>query len=637
MRTTLILIFFLLNQSLNAQTGVKGTIKDQNGALLPFATVYVKGTTNGTTANSDARFFLKTPPGKLTIVAQHVGFTLVEKEVQVPQGAVLNLNFVLNEQKLHLETVVITADNENPAYRVIRGAIKKRKFYKEEVKAFKNDAYIKGLFRLDKRPDKILGQKVTVDTGILYLSESVSKFSFEQPNKISERMISSKVSGEAQGFSFNQASDFNINLYEKNFDLDISEREFVSPISGQAFLFYDYKWLGVFEENGQTINKIKLLPKRKTDPVFDGIMYIVEDTWRIHTVDLLVTKDRGIEFADSLQIHQVLAPTAYDIWLPISQRFSFQWGGFGFKGSGYFIGIYSNYEVEPNYTLYKKEELFQETFQGDEEKDLFEEKDFTKEVLVVEEGSNERDSTYWKTVRPVPLTAVEIKDYEVKDSIRLVKESVPYKDSVDQERNQLTIGQVLLSGYTHYNSVEEKYWTLPPIQGLFQFNTVEGVVTEFRPTIYSQKEERTTYWVRPSLRYGFSSEKFYGKLDASYRLLDDKFTRYYAGGGKYVSQFDESGAISPFINSLTTLLYGENYLKLFEKSFGYLGFQQELVNGILLNARTEYASRDTLTNTKTDYYWTRTRDVNFTSNQPFSEELSNETEGVNQTGFTSNT
>ena len=615
-----------------AQTGLKGTIKSSNNEILPFSTIYIKGTTNGTTANESADYFLRVAAGRHTIVVQHVGYEVQEKEVVIEEGRQVTLDFTLEEQALQLKTVTILAGDKDPAYAMIREAMKKRKFYENEVNAFKVDTYLKGLFRLNNRPEKILGQTVTVDTGILYLSESVSKFLFERPDKISERMISSKVSGNEQGFSFNKASDFNVNVYSKNIDLDM-EREYVSPISNQAFIFYDYQWLGAFEEHGKLINKIKLLPKRATDPVFEGIIYLVEDDWKIHSVDLLVTKARGLEFIDSLKVDMIFAPTQDDIWMPLSQKFTFSFGAFGFKGSGYYIGVYSNYEVEPNYELYRKEGVFEATFEEKEERDLFEEQDFTAEVLFVEEGSNERDSAYWEEIRPIPLTLIEIDDYRVKDSVRLVKESKPYKDSVDHKRNKITAGNIFLGGYTHFNSVDEKYWSIPSVTGLFQFNTVEGFVPEFQPTLWWQEDEQTKYWIRPSLRYGFSNERFNSKIDASYRKLDDKFTRFYAGGGRYVSQFDEEEAISPFINSFVTLMSGENYMKIFEKSFGYVRFQQELVNGIQLNARMEYASRDTLTNTKLDYYWAPTKEVNFTSNQPYSEELNGGNEGAIGTGF----
>ncbi len=553
-------------------------------------------------------------------MAQYVGYRVVEKQITLSAGQTIQFDFVLQEQALQLKEVVVTAGDEDPAYRVIREAIRKRKFYENEVSAFKTDAYLKGLFRLDDKPNKILGQKITIDTGILYLSESVSEFSFELPDKVSERMISSKVSGDEQGFSFNKASDFNINAYSKFIDLDM-EREYVSPISPQAFLFYDYRLLGFFEEGGKLINKIRVIPKRETDPVFEGIVYIVEDEWRFHTIDLFVTKARGLEFIDSLKINQVFAPAEYDIWMPISQKYSFKFGAFGFKGSGYYIGVYSNYKVEPNYEAYKDANLYDAKFGSvEEEADLFQEEDFTAEVLVVEEGSNERDTAYWKNIRPVPLTAIEVEDYHVKDSIRVVKESVPYKDSVDNETNKLTIGNIFLSGYSHSNSVEEKYWSLPPVISIFQYNTVEGFVPEIQPTIWKQVDGRTKYWIRPAVRYGFSNERFNAKIDGSYRKLDNKFTRFYAGGGRYISQFDESESITPFINSYVTLVSGENFLKIFEKSFAYVRFQQELKNGILMNTKLEYASRDTLSNT-TDFTFHKSDGEDFTINQPVNAEL----------------
>ncbi|MEQ9009712.1 MAG: DUF5686 and carboxypeptidase regulatory-like domain-containing protein, partial [Ekhidna sp.] len=620
---TYTLITFL-SFSLIGQTGIKGSTVSTSGEILPFSTVYIKGTTNGTTSNSEGKFFLKTSGGTHTIVAQHVGYKVFEKQITINEGQTIRFDFKMEEQALQLREVVVTAGDDDPADRVIREAIKMRKFYEKEVSAFKTDAYLKGLFQLDKRPEKIFGQKVTIDTGILYLSESVSKFSFELPDKVSERMISSKISGNEQGFSYNKASDFNINAYEKFIDLN-QEREYVSPIAPNAFLFYDFEWLGFFEENGKFINKIKVKPKRSTDPVFEGIVYIVEDEWRFHTIDLFVTKARGLEFIDSLKINQVFAPTEYDIWMPISQKFSFRFGAFGFKGSGYYIGVYSNYEVEPNYEAYRQANLYEQKFGAKEEKDLFQEKDFSPEVLVVEEGSNERDSTYWKNIRPVPLTELEVEDYQVKDSIRLVKESVPYKDSVDNETNKLTLGNIFLGGYTHSNSVKEMYWSLPAVISIFQFNTVEGFVPEIQPTIWKQIDGRTKYFIRPAIRYGFSNEKFNAKLEGGYRKLDNKFTRFYAGGGRYISQFDESESITPFINSYVTLVGGENFMKIFQKSFGYVRFQQEVKNGILLNAKLEYAQRDTLTNTS-NFTWASDEKTNFTSNQPSNMEL-------DQTGF----
>ena len=53
---------------------IKGTITDNDGKLLPFASVFVKGNNKGTNANSEGKYSLKLEPGKYTLVCQYVGY-----------------------------------------------------------------------------------------------------------------------------------------------------------------------------------------------------------------------------------------------------------------------------------------------------------------------------------------------------------------------------------------------------------------------------------------------------------------------------------------------------------------------------------------------------------------------------------
>jgi len=618
----LILVLFSISfvlQSFAQQ--LSGKTLDENGQPLPFATIHILGTTTGTTSNSNGAYYLKLDPGKHTIVIQFVGYRKEQKEIEVG-SADIEMNFQLLPEVFNLSEVVVIA-GENPADRVIREAIKKRKFYLQEVNAYSCDVYIKGLQRLDTFPEKILGIKLTLDTGIVYLSESISELKFMQPDRISERMISSKVSGNNRGFSWNQASDMMINMYESTFIIDgLSERPFVSPIANNAFLFYDYELVGVIQEEDRLINKIKLLPKRATDPVFDGHIYIVEDEWRIHSVDALLTKSRGIEFVDSLTLSQVFAKAKHDIWMPISQRFTFMFKVFGIKGSGHFNAVYSDYNVEPNYELLTKNDI-----KIEDPVILFKKEDFTKEIMFVEEGSNEKDSAYWQSARPIPLSAVEIRDYHDKDSIRVVKDSKVYKDSVDVERNKLTIGKLLLSGYSVHRTWDEKRFDLPTILSSFQYNTVEGAVTNLGFSYVRMKDRRFHYRISPSIRYGFSNEKFHSKTTFFYRTLDKKFTSFSGGAGRYVSQINEANPVDPFMNTLNTLVYGQNFIKLFEKGFVYGQFQQEISNGLFLTAKLEYANRSQLYNTANYSFRDST---NFQPNLPVNAELDDTSFGLHQ-------
>ena len=243
-RFLFIIIFFPL-ASLAAK--LNGRITETNTEGLPFATLYIEGTTNGTTTNSQGYYSLDLSPGNYTVVFQYVGYKTVREKISI-DDADLVLNIVMETEVFELDEIVVIA-GENPADRIIREAIRMRKFYLEQVDSYSCDVYIKGLQTLDKRPDKILGVTITIDTGIVYLSESVSKFSFQRPDKIKETMISSKVSGYNSAFSFNQASEMRVNFYENLMQYEgLTQRGIVSPIANNAFMFYDYELEDIFDD-----------------------------------------------------------------------------------------------------------------------------------------------------------------------------------------------------------------------------------------------------------------------------------------------------------------------------------------------------------------------------------------------------
>ena len=123
-------------------------------------------------------------------------------------------------------------------------------------------------------------------SGIIYLSETVSKITFQKPDKMKEVIVASKVSGKDNGFSFNNAGTVNFDCYENYLPFQINV---VSPIADNAFNYYKYKFEGsFFNENNQQINKIKVIPRRDTEPVMEGYIYIVDDSYSIYATDLSI-------------------------------------------------------------------------------------------------------------------------------------------------------------------------------------------------------------------------------------------------------------------------------------------------------------------------------------------------------------
>jgi hypothetical protein len=618
-----------------AATTISGRVTDLNGEPLPFATLYVQNTTKGTTTNLDGYYSIDLPAGIYQLIFQYVGYKRTSESIVLGKNTV-QLNVILEAESLLLKEVVVSASDVDPAYRVIREAIKKRKYHKEQVQAYKCQVYIKGLQTIDEKPDKIFGFAIPLDTGIVYLSESISELSFELPDNIKEVMISSKVSGNNNSFSYNQGSQMLFSFYDNLLKAEgLSERGYVSPIANNALLFYEYSLEGIIQENGLIINKIKVLSRRKNDPTFIGYIYIIEDSWRIHSVDLTLTKDHQLEFIDDLNIRQVYAPVQENIWMMISQKFSFKVDIFGFKGKGNFIGIHSDYEIEVNKNLLEEKiDTLDLPQQNDGQvarpsfEKLFPKKYFNNEVLVVEDNSNKRDSIYWTEIRPIPLTKIEVLDYKRKDSLQVIFNSKPYKDSIDKVVNKINPANILYSGYVYQKSFEERYFRFEPIIENLQYNTVEGFVIFLKSTYSKSKNSVVKYQIIPEVRYGFSNKKAYGQLFGRLYYNPKKFSRVLMHFGSYPYQFNSLMPISALINTLETLLNRSNYLKLYEKNFFRVMHQSEITNGLLITSNLEYANRQELFNT-TDYSLLRKNDTIFLPNIPLNQELSDATFGSN--------
>lgn len=614
MKKLLLIAFVLLFGSFYAEAAkIFGTITNETNGFLPFVTVYVEQPNNknfsqGTVTNVNGEFSLNLADGDYIVSFRFIGYKSVTKTIKIA-GKDLNLDIKLLPELISLTEVEVSSKREDPAYEIIRNAQSKRKFYLEQSQTYTAGAYIKGLQRVDEAPKKVMGREITlpgaegdsVNRAIVYFSESISELYMDKKDK-KEIVISSKVSGRSNSFSWNSALDLQLNMYDNQIDMEgLSPRPFVSPIATTAMVHYRYEYLGTVQENNLLLHKIKIIPKQKGSPVFNGLIYIQDDSWRIHSTELKITKnDTGIDFVDSLTLRQVYIPIEKDVWKIGTQSVNFKWSveflGLKFKGSGYFVGVFSDYKLDA----------------------VIDKKIFSAESLKVLEESNKKDTAYWAKVRPSALTAEETRDYSRKDSIYKVRDSQVYKDSIDKRNNKFKLAN-LFFGYTYRNSFKNYNLSIASPLTTIQTNTVEGLV--INPTITFSRSNRIKYTVfswENDFRYGFGSQRFYAQTNI-YRRFNGT-NRFYMRlqGGSFVSQFNNENPISPLVNTIYTSFVGQNYMKLYEKNYVKFSTGAEIINGVTLNVSAEYANRIALGNTK-DYknYATELFTKNsFTSNNP---------------------
>jgi len=581
---------------------VSGIIKEKNGAVLPFASILVKGTTKGVSANSKGFYSIQLDPGEYLLVCQFIGYKSIEKKIKINRTDE-TIDFELENQQYSLKEVVVTNGGEDPAYAIIRKAIEKRYEHLKEIKQFQCEVYLKGQMQLRNYPKSFLGRKIDFEDGdtskkkMLFLSESIAKYSVQEPEKQKIEVISTKVSGRSNSFGFSDPQI--ISFYENNISIgeDLNPRGFISPIASGALNFYKYKFEGTFYESGKEVSRIKVTPRRPYEPLFSGYINIIEDEWRIQSLDLVLVKAQQMQLLDTLRIQQLYVP-ADKVWVIKSQVIYPSGKFFGFDFFGSFVQVYDKFDMEPKF----KPKFFDHT------------------LIKFFDSSNKRSMAYWDSIRPLPLLNEEVRDYKKKDSLEQVRKNPKYLDSLDKKRNKIKLSGILLTGQSYSKRKRQENISFESLLSSLNYNTVEGGVVTFSPNYRRRFDSgvigRQFLSINPDIRYGFANKHLNPSVSASYSFGKKYLHTLSISGGRRVFQFNNAGAITPRINTLSTLFSEANYMKIYEANYFRLGYGTGLGDGFTINGNFQFQDRYALENLADLTRWKDVSNREFTPNYP---------------------
>lgn len=432
--------------------------------------------------------------------------------------------------------------------------------------------------------------------GIIYLLEELSSYSYQSPNKEYNKVISVRESGDPQGVGFATMPPIT-NIYENNLRImdGLNERGFISPANSNAFLYYKYKFLGSYFDGDRMISKIQVTPKRKFEPLFTGVVYVVENEWVFQSVSLTLTAQSQMNTLDTLRLEQVYMPLKKDLWIIQNQVLYPTIKIMGMDIAGNFVTTYSRQKVN--------EPIPASRFEG-------------KIIASYDSAATDRMASYWDTLRPVPLAEDEVQDFHKKDSlytaIRTRSDSLKNKPLID-----LSPGSFLLSGPSV--RINRNTWSMDPVISSVNYNTVEGINATLGLTWTHRFSENKVMGVKLLNRYGFSNHHYNMMIRGGYTVQDPKWKNrdWWFGlqGGQYVFQLNNDNPIPPFVNMLYTLLDSKNYMKLYQNRFGKIAAKRNWGNGLKASASISFEQRTPLENT-TDYTFREQHDDKLTSNNP---------------------
>ncbi|MCU0469479.1 MAG: DUF5686 and carboxypeptidase regulatory-like domain-containing protein [Arcicella sp.] len=659
----LTIISFVLITFFTHAGGIKGSIKNTKGEQLSFASIIVKGSSKGTMANEEGKYELSLPKGNYTIIFQYLSHKTLEKSVEIDNDYV-TIDVALEEQSVSLNEVRFSAKAEDPAYTIMRKSISMAKFKILELESYSARTYVKGTAQVKEVSGllkMLAGKKIEKETGIkigqVYVIESINDINFKQPSNVKEKVVSARNNLPKQ--LQDQGANF-ITVARTNFYSPNAFGDMISPLSPSALAYYKFKYEGDFNENGQTVNKIRIIPKSAGENVFSGVINIIEDSWYIHSLDLKF-KDENANYTVKI----VYAPFK-EVWLPVSYAFRSDFDAFGASGFFNYVTNVRNYTVNVNEKYHQKPVVIDEKIDKAEALSLKGEKIDTKtalkqkqvtrkqlekflkesekedkkarkakgeDVAVVRSYNIEIDTLFkkrtpdfWNQERQVPLTDFEIKGYAQADSIAKVNEAQYKKDSI-KNLPVFKIPHIITGKVYNYGKRNDLYGFYPrsltyssPLS-TFHANTVDGYNIQ-GSLKYETRElltKRTSLY--GDLRYAFNRKAI--NWNVGYYYLQ-KYQSVEVKVGRFIQQYNANNPISNFTNTLYTTTFEQNFMKIYEKDFINLEYRNrfsQILTGVF---NFEYAQKRELQNLPEFKPWFDYNDRAYGTNRPENVEMTND-------------
>ncbi len=88
---------------------LQGVVTNEEGVPVPYATVYVDGTSHGVTTDAEGRYKIYVDAGEATIVASSLGYDNKSHTMTFSGGEVYDINYTLSESATDIEEVVVSA------------------------------------------------------------------------------------------------------------------------------------------------------------------------------------------------------------------------------------------------------------------------------------------------------------------------------------------------------------------------------------------------------------------------------------------------------------------------------------------------------------------------------------------------
>ena len=581
MKYYLLLLGILFSASSFSQV-LKGRVVTESGEAVPAASVYIIENKQGLIANDAGEFLVKLPPGNYRLEVRSLGYETNSEEINIDNED-LSLTFELKSKDVQLQEVVVQK-GEDPAYEIMRQAIKKAPYYQSVVKESTYEAYSKGsgkITHIPKLMENLSGSKEEIEMykNKLFMQESFSEIKFTAPDKYEQNVIAysntfPNMDDPKSALAISMAS-----LYNPMYG------GMLSPLNPKAFDYYRFRYEGYEEEGDQIINIIRIIPKLQDPKLMEGILYIADEEWNIRYADLTFSS-AGITQHSKFNYH----PVVNDIYLVTTFNSDVDINLLGMKMSASVLSSIQYKDIQLNDSLIAAQGKIQT--QKKKEKRSLELKDDDRVKRVIDTLAIEHDSLYWEKVRTVVLNEEELKSYERKDTIQAYTDSL-----INAENNPKFKTTNLLMGGKLGNDSSLMYFTYSGLlRAVPEYNFVDGTWIGQGFGLDFKKKKNTGWQINPSLYWASARKAVVWKTDVQFDYAPERLGRLILSAGQTSEDFSGKEGMTRLLNSAYSSWNGKNYAKLYGKDYVSLSNQIDVGNGLQLTIGSELTKRYQLNN-----------------------------------------
>lgn len=493
-------------------TKVSGKIVDAiTREPLPFVNIIFKGTTIGATSDIEGKYTISATVKVDSLVISYIGYTKVTRAIKY--GITQEINIGLS-QGIELAAIEVRP-GENPAHRILRKIIaNKDKNDREKYDYYEYEVYNKVEFDLNNLSEDFQNKKLlkpfsfifdNIDSSNtkekpylpVFMTESLSDFYYRKnPKTRNEKIKASKVAGVENASVSQFMGDMyqNVNIYDNN--ILVFGKNFISPISDNALLFYKFYLIDSIVIDGHKCYQLQFKPRRKQELTFTGNLWAADTSFAIKQIEMSIADDANINFINATNVVQTYIQVD-SLWMMEKERLVIDFNPFPIEQKNKnLMGIYGRKTASYN------------NFRINKPKD---DKFYSMtENLVVAEDAFEKNEDFWDKNRHDTLSKNEKQIYHMVDTLQ----SLPvYKTWID-------VLQIFVTGYKVKGNFE-----YGPYYNMFSFNTIEG--NRFRFGVRTSNQFSKWYELSGYLAYGTRDEQFKYKLGI--RAFIDKKPRTMVG------------------------------------------------------------------------------------------------------------